>query len=135
MSRKRQKLIKMRQINANAELADAGANNLEAYYQRQIEWSGRTFGPGKRTRGIVEHIRKELDEVLAKPDDLSEWVDVVILAMDGFWRHGGTADGFMAALLAKQAKNFARKWPPPGPEDRAIEHVRDDNAGPRGGER
>ena len=23
--------------------------DLEQYYRRQIEWSGRTFGPGRRT--------------------------------------------------------------------------------------
>jgi len=101
-------------------------NTLEAYYQRQIEWSKRTFGPALRTKGVLDHIRKELKEIEADPHDLSEWIDVVILAMDGFWRHGGTAEQLMARLQAKQDKNFARAWPDwrTMSEDHAIEHDR-----------
>lgn len=100
------------------------ADGLIEYLTRQWEWSKRTFGPGKRTAGIVQHIRKELVEIEAKPTDLSEWCDVIILVMDGFWRHGGLAEGLMPALLAKQAKNFARTWPTPTSEDVAAEHDR-----------
>ena len=102
---------------------------LEDYYSRQIEWSRKTFGPGKRTGGILQHIRKELAEIEAQPADLSEWIDAVILAMDGYWRHGGTAQSFMPDLLAKQAKNFSREWPTPTSEDMAVEHVRESVAG------
>jgi hypothetical protein len=97
---------------------------LTEYLTRQWEWSRRTFGEGRRTKGILEHIRKELSEIEAKPDDLSEWVDVMILAMDGYWRHGGKPESLMADLQAKQDKNFARKWPTPTSEDVAVEHVR-----------
>lgn len=102
------------------------SHSILAYYRRQIEWSGRTFGPALRTKGIIDHIKKELREIEADPHDLSEWVDVIILAMDGFWRHGGTAEDLMPRLLAKQEKNFARNWPDwrTMPEDRAIEHDR-----------
>lgn len=102
------------------------SETIETYFARQIDWSRETFGPDERTRGILDHIRKELAEIEAKPHDLSEWIDVVILAMDGFWRHGGTADDLLPALLAKQRKNMARQWPDwrTAPKDRAIEHVR-----------
>jgi len=107
--------------DAPGEFAD---QSIETYYARQIGWSSDTFGAGKRTKGIVQHIGKELEEVLAKPDDLSEWIDIIVLAMDGFWRHGGTVNGFLPALLAKQQKNMARTWPAPTSEDVAIEHDR-----------
>ena len=94
------------------------------YFVRQSEWSANTFGHGTRTQGIVEHIRKELDEVLAKPHDLEEWIDLTMLAMDGFWRHGGDPRAIVDHLQAKQAKNFARKWHKPE-DGRAVEHVRD----------
>jgi uncharacterized NAD(P)/FAD-binding protein YdhS len=79
-----------------------------------------------RTGGVIDHIRKELREIEADPHDLSEWVDVVILAMDGFWRHGGKASGLLPALLAKQRKNMARTWPDwrTMSENSAIEHDR-----------
>lgn len=58
------------------------------YLRRQRAWSQRTFGPGNRTATIVAHIRKELAEIEAKPDDLSEWIDVMILAFEGAMRRG-----------------------------------------------
>ncbi|QRY70340.1 DUF550 domain-containing protein [Ensifer sp. PDNC004] len=99
---------------------------MASYYERQIAWSRQTFGPALRTRGIIDHIRKELREIEQDPRDLSEWIDVVILAMDGFWRHGGQASDLMPALLGKQKKNMARVWPDwrTMSEDRAIEHDR-----------
>jgi hypothetical protein len=102
------------------------SDTIEAYYARQIEWSRQTFGPGERTNGVLDHIRKELTEIAAEPHDLSEWIDVIILAMDGFWRHGGTAEDLLPRLLAKQQKNMARKWPDwrTMSEDKAIEHDR-----------
>lgn len=114
-----------------ATLETLRRNVIETYYARQIEWSRETFGPAKRTKGVIEHIRKELREIEAEPDDLSEWVDVIILAMDGFWRHGGTPEALMPALLAKQEKNMARAWPDwrTMSEDDAIEHDR--SADPR----
>ena len=103
---------------------------LETYFERQIGWSRETFGPALRTGGVIDHIRKELREIEANPHDLSEWVDVVILAMDGFWRHGGEASDLLPALLAKQRKNMSRTWPDwrTMSEDSAIEHDRSHDA-------
>ena len=92
----------------------------------QREFSQRTFGPGLRTEGISDHIRKELVEIAAAPNDHREWIDVVLLALDGAWRTGATPEQIVEALAAKQATNEARTWPDwrtaePG---KAIEHVR-----------
>lgn len=97
---------------------------LNHYLRTQREWSGRTFGPGRRTIGITKHIEKELSEIRANPDDLSEWIDVMILAMDGFWRHGGLPEDLAGVLSAKQHVNMTRQWPAPQPEDCATEHLR-----------
>jgi hypothetical protein len=100
--------------------------NLKQHLVRQRVFSERTFGPGPRTAGIIDHIRKELVEVEAKPYDLSEWMDVVILALDGAWRHGAQPEDIVAALVAKQDKNESRVWPDwrNAPTDKAIEHDR-----------
>lgn len=100
--------------------------NLIGHLYRQREFSLRTFGPGPRTEGVCDHIRKELKEIEAKPDDLSEWADVVLLALDGAWRAGYSPEEIANAIQAKQAKNEARKWPDwrtaePG---KAIEHIK-----------
>lgn len=98
-----------------------------AHLQRQRDWSGETFGPGARTAGVIDHIRKELREIEADPADVSEWIDVVILGLDGAWRAGYQPQDIIDALAAKQAKNEERDWPDwrTQPPDRAIEHVKE----------
>lgn len=108
--------------------------NFLLHLYRQQSFSERTFGPGERSVGLVDHIRKELIEIEAKPADLNEWIDVVILGLDGAWRCGVTdanpsgipPEQIIDALVAKQTKNEGRQWPDwrtaePG---KAIEHVR-----------
>ena len=100
--------------------------NLVAHLQRQLRWSLNTFGPGARTQGILDHIRKELGEIERAPLDLSEWIDVVILGFDGAWRAGYTPVQIVDALVEKQTKNESRIWPDwrAQPQDKAIEHIR-----------
>jgi hypothetical protein len=102
------------------------AFDLVAHLRRQIAFSERTFGPGHRVKGVIDHIEKELEEVRASGGDLSEWIDVIILGLDGAWRSGATAEQIAAAIAAKQAKNESRLWPDwrTAEPDKAIEHVR-----------
>lgn len=94
---------------------------------RQRAFSYRTFGPTLRVRGLLNHIRSELIEIEADPYDLSEYVDVVILALDGAWRAGHQPQQIIDAIITKQAVNEARTWPDwrTYSPDQAIEHVRD----------
>ncbi|SDD42063.1 dATP/dGTP pyrophosphohydrolase domain-containing protein [Auraticoccus monumenti] len=113
-------------VHAN-EALEVGTDSIdETHLSRQRAWSETTFGPGARTRGVVDHIRKELREIEAAPDDLGEWVDVVILALDGAWRSGASPKQIIAAIRAKQARNESRTWPDwrTMSPDQAIEHVR-----------
>lgn len=111
--------------------------DLTQHLIRQMAFSHATFGPGERTRGVVDHIRKELDEVLAADGESDEWVDVVILALDGLTRrlafvNGTRRDPSEVAAMAcrmiegKQSRNEARVWPDWRTQspDKAIEHVR-----------
>jgi hypothetical protein len=100
--------------------------DLISHLERQRCWSENTFGPGVRTEGVCDHIRKELREIEAKPHDLSEWIDVALLALDGAWRAGYTPTEICEALAAKQRKNESRKWPDwrTAEQGKAIEHVR-----------
>ena len=43
------------------------AFDLVAHLYRQRAFSERTFGPGARTKGVLNHIRKELAEIEADP--------------------------------------------------------------------
>lgn len=95
------------------------------HIERQRHWSIGAFGPGRRTGGIVQHIRKELLEIEAEPLSL-EWIDVIILAFDGAWRAGYSPEQIIAAIKRKQTINEQRKWPDWRllSEDVAIEHDR-----------
>ena len=108
--------------------------DLLTHIRRHMEFSARTFGPGQRTAGVVDHIRKELLEVEAAPHDLEEWVDVWMLALDGAWRSGATPEQIVAQIEAKQTKNEGRRWPDwrVVPTDRAIEHDRSFDAASAG---
>lgn len=111
--------------------------DLEAHLRRQIAWSRANFGPGTRMTGVIDHIRKELVEVENANGETSEWVDVVILALDGLTRQlvACGADTNRAASMAcdiivgKQTRNEARDWPDwrTASPDKAIEHVRGDD--------
>lgn len=48
--------------------------DLVKHIRRQKDFSADTFGPGPRTKGICDHIRKELLEIEASPTDVAEWV-------------------------------------------------------------
>lgn len=102
--------------------------DLIRYLWDQQEFSFTTFGPPRdNTAGIIDHIKKELGEIEKAPDDLEEWIDVVILAFDGALRIGAKPWEITEMLLYKLEKNKNRKWPDwrmvePG---KAIEHIKD----------
>lgn len=101
--------------------------DLEAHLKKQIQFSLKAFGAGCRTKGVVDHIRKELKEIEQEPFDLGEWIDVIMLGLDGAWRSGMCSpEEICAALAAKLAKNEKRQWPDwrTADPDKAIEHVR-----------
>lgn len=98
--------------------------DLERYLQEQKDWSEIVFGKGQRTEGILEHIRLESVEVRNEPDDVYEWVDIIILGLDGAWRAGHTPKEVCCALLKKQSKNFRRKWHVPESGDKPVTHIK-----------
>jgi len=118
-----------------------------AHLTRQFVFSRATFGPKPRTQGVIQHIKKELkeveecyaqgyDETIAHSEASLEWVDVVILGLDGLMRsisaeHPDMTADQVADLAAwrirrKQGTNEMRDWPDwrHMPEDAAIEHTR-----------
>lgn len=114
--------------------------DLQQHLLRQMAFSHATYGPGRRTAGLIDHIGKELAEIAASDGDPGEWVDVVILALDGLTRElaypahaigrvldpENVAERACLMILDKQARNEAREWPDWRTADpnRAIEHVR-----------
>lgn len=100
--------------------------DLIAHLYRQRAFSRATFGPGARTAGVIDHIRKELVEIEADPTNLKEWTDVILLALDGAWRAGFAPEQIAEMIQSVQTRNENRDWPDwrTAPKDKAIEHVR-----------
>ncbi|MBZ9576761.1 dATP/dGTP pyrophosphohydrolase domain-containing protein [Modicisalibacter sp. MOD 31.J] len=119
-----------------ARQQDPGTKSLPSIIERQRKFSARTFGPGMRTEMVIDHIRKELREIEAAPFDVTEWVDVILLAMDGAWRSayaGGSYSSIAVteAIVAKLTENESRSWPAWQGMDptKAIEHDRSAEGG------
>lgn len=89
--------------------------DLIAHLERQRKWSEKTFGPFSpdcaHVDGVIDHLKEEIGEVQENPRDVSEWIDVMILAMDGAMRMGFSPHEIAEALDAKQTKNEGRRWP------------------------
>lgn len=66
--------------------------------KEQHEWSLKTFGPNQRTAGVLDHLQKEIEEVSAQPDDLAEWADCLLLAVDGAMRAGASPQRLAAYI-------------------------------------
>ncbi|WP_235824290.1 DUF550 domain-containing protein [Brucella anthropi] len=97
------------------------------------KWNFATFGPGLRTEGTIDHIREELVEIEAAPTDPEEWVDVLMLSLNGLTRLGLSGSEIIDAINAKFQKNLARNWPDwrIAPRDKAIKHQRADDEAQR----
>lgn len=113
--------------------------DFESHLTRQIAFSRATFGPDERTAGVTDHIRKELQEVaraLRADQRAREWVDVVILGLDGLWRAVQANEVWLTSdevaqiavglIVEKQGRNELRDWPDWRTADpnKAIEHDR-----------
>lgn len=100
--------------------------SLEFYIASHKAWSFRTFGPPKETDAVklCTHIAKEISEVLAKPNDVMEWVDIIILAIDGALRTGHSPREIAEALVKKLNINISRQWTIPSDPTQPNEHVR-----------
>lgn len=111
----------MNRANSGIQIYD-----LVAHLYRQGNFSFETFGPGKRVMGVTDHIKKELAEVIESDGALSEWVDVILLALDGAWRSGANPEKICQTLDAKLKINQNRTWPDwrTSDPDKAIEHDR-----------
>jgi hypothetical protein len=72
-------------------------------------WSLQEYGEGPQVDRVVGHIRRELAEVEAAPNDLSEWVDVITIAADGAMRAGYTPQQIIDGIAANQVKLESRQ--------------------------
>lgn len=93
---------------------------LDSVIREVNEWQAVTF-PRATPASVVEHLRREVQELVADPTDLSELADVVFLAVGLAYELGVDLKTIVAEKLAI---NRARVW---GHPDSAgvVEHIRE----------
>jgi hypothetical protein len=114
--------------------------DLKQHLIRQMAFSKATYGPGTRTNGVLDHLTKEIEEVRESGGSADEWVDLVILSLDGLTRQlsfcndpkeriapaAEIAQVACNMIVGKQDRNENRNWPDwrTMSADKAIEHDR-----------
>lgn len=100
---------------------------MRSYIEDHHTWSRHALGAADRREGITKHVELEVKELRASGYDLTEWVDIIILGIDGALQCAGPEE-VAKALEIKQKLNIARLWPEV-PADQAREHDRADLLG------
>lgn len=99
------------------ERAPGAVETVEALITEIREWQRATF-PHATPSSIAEHMRREVIELCARPDDLEEMADVFFLLA------GATSQypQFFDVVRAKLEKNRRRVWGKPDAHG-VVEHV------------
>ena len=100
---------------------------MDELKQLQIDigmWSDETFGPpNERFVGILEHLKKEVDEIIEDPYDAMEFADCMMLLLDAARIAGLDPSDLLKMMQKKLEINKQREW---GPVDDSgvCEHIR-----------
>ena len=113
-------------------------DDFEAFALRKAAHSIAAFGLRQTDEGILDHLKKEIEEVrkAERPKEKQrEWVDIFMLSLDGLLRsliregHLTTraASEAVHMIRTKQTALEMREWPDwrTVAPDKAIEHVRE----------
>lgn len=101
----------------------AAVPTLDSVIREVNDWQAATF-PRATPSSVVEHLRREVLELVDDPTSTSELADVVFLAVGLAYELGADLKQIVADKLAV---NRARTWGEPD-EDGVTEHIRDEVA-------
>lgn len=88
---------------------------------RVAEFQSRVF-PESKTSATLAHLAREVEELRADPDDLSEFADVLILTLGAAAKQGFTPEQLLTAAHQKMDVNNLRRWSAPDAEG-VCQHV------------
>lgn len=87
------------------------------------EWADSTFGP-RTAESLLNHLREELDEVIADPTDEHEWADCLQLLIDAYrLATGNSTDKLLDSSFQKLEILKTRKWHP-ADENGIVRHIK-----------
>ncbi len=100
------------------------SSRIQQLQDEIANWSDATFGAGRPADIPLHHLSKEVQELIAAPNDRMEYADCLILLLDAYRMAGGSADDLIETCYQKLEINRNRKWGTPD-ENGVVEHVRD----------
>lgn len=118
-------------VNCTDRLREAGVTTikwrkavltLDSIIREVNEWQAVTF-PRATPASVVEHLRREVNELIADPTNTSELADVIFLAVGLAYELDIDIDGLARIVADKLAVNRARQWQAPDAQG-VVEHVR-----------
>ena len=85
---------------------------INKFIRDRNEFSNKTFGtPSERDCSFpLIHLKDEICELLAAPDDQMEWADCTLLLLDAAWRKGYSLEDLIDFSIEKLEINKKRKW-------------------------
>jgi len=86
------------------------------------EWSDKTFGI-REPKAPLHHLKKEVQEVIEQPYDITEYADCLLLLMDSARIAGFNMDDLYFVAMKKFHINQSREWGKPD-ENGVVEHIR-----------
>jgi predicted house-cleaning noncanonical NTP pyrophosphatase (MazG superfamily) len=100
-------------------------NTGESQYFQTIvgEWSDQKFGENREPTALLNHLKKEVDEIIREPYDLEEYADAFMLLVDAARLAGFNMTDVFNAMWLKFEKNKNREWGLPD-ENGVVEHIR-----------
>ena len=85
---------------------------INKFIQDRNKFSGNTFGSPSKRNCIypLRHLKDEIEELIAAPNDKMEWADCTLLLLDAAWRKGYSLEDLIDFAIEKLEINKKRKW-------------------------
>ena len=93
----------------------------DAFQKENGKWSDETFGVSW-PEAALEHLKKEIEELLETPYSPFEYADCMILLLDAARKIGLRAETLLLLCKIKLEINKRRKWGPPD-KNGVVEHI------------
>jgi len=86
-------------------------------------WSIKTFGSSRPPSAPLNHLIKEVKEVIDAPHDRMEFADCFLLILDAASKAGINTEQLLTAAFKKLEINKKRQWGEPN-KNGVVEHIK-----------